>query len=420
MRMIARGLLFAVASPVLSACHFSALEQRLALEPRAARVSAASPVIEPADRRQLAEQWSRTGIAALEHPTEIALPYSDWGGFLVYEPTAVGLSFDALAGQRLIARIAVLEPDASTPDDNSVFVEVFRPDTRGDDAAYTLMATLEPGQSMLEVEIPARAHYVVRLRSASEPRSTAFYHLTLELDSALPFPLRHHDEGAIRDVFGASRDGGVRRHKGIDIFARRFTPVLAVVDGVARPADDVLGGKTVLLSSPDDVSYYYAHLAQRAIRAPTRVKAGDVLGYVGNTGNAAKTPSHLHFGVFHGNRGAVDPEPMLASRLLPEREADYFDPQQRRVLEDRLTLHRAPTVESLRAEALHAAELSRQEPDVPSGVDDAPRDDHPGAAALAPPLPTLFVAQTPSFRQPPRAIETGYANRIEAARRLAF
>src|SRR5262252_8473274 len=153
MRMIVRGFLFVSMSPVFSACHFSALDQRLALEPRPARVSPALPVIEPADRKKLGDQWSRTGTAALEHPTEIALPYSDWGGFLVYEPTAVGLSFDALAGQRLIARIAVLEPDASTPDDNSVFVEVFRPDTRGDDAAYTLMATLEPGQSMLEVEI---------------------------------------------------------------------------------------------------------------------------------------------------------------------------------------------------------------------------------------------------------------------------
>lgn len=409
------------------ACHYTALDQRLALEPRpASRVFAASAVTEPTERRRLADQWARTGVAALQNPSEIALPYSDWGGFLVYEPTAVGLSFDAGEGQRLVLRVATLDPDHSKPDDRAIRAEVFRPENGGAEVDYTLLTALEPGQSMLEVEIPARGRYVVRLRSASEPRSTTLYHLTLELGSVLPFPIKHHDDGAIRDLFGASRDGGTRRHEGIDILARRFTPVLAVADGVAQPSDDILGGKTVLLSAPD-VSYYYAHLAERAIRKPTRVKAGDVLGYVGNTGNAAKTPSHLHFGVFRENRGAVDPQPMLASRLLPAREADYFDPQHRSLLAQRVTLHRAPTPESRRAQALHAAELSVGEGSAPSSGMEAGEGGGPNAEGFVQRLPRLVVAQTPStgahppsFQLPQPGLETRTGGRATAAQSLSF
>ena len=63
------------------------------------------------------------------------------------------------------------------------------------------------------------------------------------------------------------------------------------------PRQDALGGNTVWLNTPG-TSYYYAHLDRVAVRDQQRVKVGDVLGYVGNTGNARNMPSHLHFGVY--------------------------------------------------------------------------------------------------------------------------
>ena len=126
--------------------------------------------------------------------------------------------------------------------------------------------------------------------------------MTLELAATLPFPVVGAREDAIRSLFGASRDDG-RRHQGVDIFVQRLTPVLAVAAGQAMPGKDALGGNTVWLNTPG-TSYYYAHLDRIAVRDQQRVKAGDVLGYVGNTGNARNVASHLHFGVYRWGRTA--------------------------------------------------------------------------------------------------------------------
>ena len=111
-------------------------------------------------------------------------------------------------------------------------------------------------------------------------------------------------------MFGASRDAGQRHHQGVDIFVQRLTPVLAVAAGRAMPGKDALGGNTVWLNTPG-TSYYYAHLDRVAVRDQQRVKVGDVLGYVGNTGNARRMPSHLHFGVYRWGRTPIDPLPLL-------------------------------------------------------------------------------------------------------------
>jgi len=74
-----------------------------------------------------------------------------------------------------------------------------------------------------------------------------------------------------------------------------------------------LGGKYVWLSGGmfglGSARYYYAHLDDFAVESGDKVKKGEVIGYVGNTGNARTTPPHLHFGIYAG--GPVDPEPFL-------------------------------------------------------------------------------------------------------------
>ena len=160
----------------------------------------------------------------------------------------------------------------------------------------------------MRTRLPSAGTYHVLVQTGA--KGAGRYGLTLELDAALPFPVVGAEASAIRSLFGASRDAGRRNHEGVDIFVQRLTPVLAVAAGSAMPRQDALGGNTVWLNTPG-TSYYYAHLDRVAVRDQQRVKVGDVLGYVGNSGNAVNMPSHLHFGVYRWGREPVDPMPLL-------------------------------------------------------------------------------------------------------------
>jgi hypothetical protein len=103
--------------------------------------------------------------------------------------------------------------------------------------------------------------------------------------------------GTERDIgsrFGAPRDAGARSHHGIDIFARRGTPVVAAATGVVNRVNVTdIGGKVVWVRDVLGNSLYYAHLDSQAVSSGMRVNVGDTLGFVGNTGNARTTPPHL-------------------------------------------------------------------------------------------------------------------------------
>jgi murein DD-endopeptidase MepM/ murein hydrolase activator NlpD len=126
------------------------------------------------------------------------------------------------------------------------------------------------------------------------------------------------DGRAVQSGFGAGRDSGRRRHEGIDIFAPRGTPVVAAVDGwVTRQTTNRLGGNVVWLWAPSRrLSLYYAHLDRQAVAPGERVAAGAIIGYVGNTGNAARAAPHLHFGVYASLAGAVDPLPYVVDPVM--------------------------------------------------------------------------------------------------------
>ena len=113
----------------------------------------------------------------------------------------------------------------------------------------------------------------------------------------------------ITDTWGAARGKG-RRHEGVDIFARRGTPVLSATQGIVREVGtNNLGGKVIWVTGPALSSHYYAHLEGYApdIQAGDWVEIGTVLGYVGNSGNAKTTPPHLHYGIYLKGQGAVNP-----------------------------------------------------------------------------------------------------------------
>jgi len=120
-------------------------------------------------------------------------------------------------------------------------------------------------------------------------------------DSVAPrpmiIPVAGVDRSAMRDMFNEVR--GNHRHEAIDILAPRGTPVIAADDGVVRKLfTSAAGGLTVYEFDPDErYCYYYAHLDGYApgLHEGQLLHRGDVLGYVGTTGNAPKDTPHLHF-----------------------------------------------------------------------------------------------------------------------------
>lgn len=104
-----------------------------------------------------------------------------------------------------------------------------------------------------------------------------------------------------------------RLHEGTDIFAAHGTPVRAPVDGVTKVTNGGLGGLAVYVVQPDGTYWYLAHLAAVAegIANGTAVKTGQVVGFVGDSGNARGGPPHVHFEVHPGGGGPIDPKAVL-------------------------------------------------------------------------------------------------------------
>ena len=112
---------------------------------------------------------------------------------------------------------------------------------------------------------------------------------------------------AFGDTWGAPRSGG-RKHQGVDMMSPAGTPLVAVVAGIATMRTNTLGGNVISLAGSDGNGYYYAHLS--AWEGGSRsVGAGEVIGYVGATGNT--TANHLHFEIHPGGGAAVNPTPTV-------------------------------------------------------------------------------------------------------------
>jgi len=117
----------------------------------------------------------------------------------------------------------------------------------------------------------------------------------------------------VTNSFGDPRGGGTRRHQGNDIMSPEGTPVVAVVDGTLSIRTGGLGGNSWLLQGAGAL-FYYAHLNDFTASDGETVKAGQLIGHVGNTGDAAGGPTHVHFEIHPGEgwTQAIDPYPSLS------------------------------------------------------------------------------------------------------------
>lgn len=251
------------------------------------------------DKTPEGRAWLAASKAALEAPAEVTLPYRQQGVFHADKPRALALQFTAKAGERILFSLTKKD-GKSLP----IYADVFKAENLS-----SPLLSVDTASSQFSFDAEEAGTYLLRLQS--ELFHTGEYSLSVSIGPSLAFPVSG-SKAAVGSVWGAIRDGGKRSHEGIDIFAPKLTPAVAAADGfVVGVREGGIGGKVVWLR-PEGKSYtlYYAHLDQQLVHEGQQVKEGDVVGLVGNTGNARTTPSHLHFGIYtHG--GAVDPLPFV-------------------------------------------------------------------------------------------------------------
>ena len=161
-----------------------------------------------------------------------------------------------------------------------------------------------PAAAEIETAVPAAAAVPAPRPSATGTTGTTAERDTVKLLKRRMFamPVDGVSREQLRDTFDDDRAGGLRTHEAIDIMAPRGTPVRAVETGrVAKLFRSVPGGLTVyLFDRAETFSYYYAHLDRYAagLAEGHQVSRGDIIGYVGSTGNASEDAPHLHFAIF--------------------------------------------------------------------------------------------------------------------------
>jgi peptidoglycan LD-endopeptidase LytH len=236
-----------------------------------------------------------------------------------------------------------------------LFVDLF--EIRAD-AEPQRVASLTEGTT-LTADIRRDGAYVLRVQP--ELLRGGRYTIVQRTLASLPFPVEGLTARAVQSEFGAARDAGRREHEGIDIFASRNTAVVAVAEGTAQSGTNALGGNVVWLRDhAEPRSFYYAHLTRAAFEGTTRVRTGEVVGYIGNTGNARTTAPHLHFGIYQ--RGAIDPLPFLRAddQAPPEvKDVDRWVSQFVRVTSARGTLRAGTARDATTVAQLNRATLAR-------------------------------------------------------------
>lgn len=181
------------------------------------------------------------------------------------------------------------------------------------------------------------------------------------------------------DTFGACRDGCTRTHKGVDIFGDKLSPLVAAADGTVvaiRRSALTRAGNEITIRDDEGWYYLYLHLNNDSpgtddganpqswivasrLKVGMRVRAGDLLGYLGDSGNAESLPAHLHFEIHQPGVGVINPTPSVraaqaAGRVRPVKDVATTAAQRKAHANEvtswyRLLLKRNPTPRELTA-----------------------------------------------------------------------
>jgi murein DD-endopeptidase MepM/ murein hydrolase activator NlpD len=252
----------------------------------------------------LGRSWFQAAAKSLDSPLAITLPYQESGYFAAERPQAAGWKFYGKRGEKLNIIL-----DKKPVSGFMVYMDLWE-NAGGENNSRRLLSAADTASGSIDYEIRADGQYLLRVQP--ELLKGGEYNLSIRTGPSLAFPIPDRVKHNIGSLWGSGRDGGKRKHEGIDIFAPFRSPAVASANGVVtRVNQNSLGGKVVFLR-PENANYslYYAHLDTQMVHEGQFVRVGDTLGLTGNTGNAKYTPSHLHFGIYTSG-GAVNPLPFV-------------------------------------------------------------------------------------------------------------
>lgn len=244
-------------------------------------------------------RWKNAFESAKKDSLQITLPYSESGVFSKENLNVYSYNIQLKEGERIVVEVE------KHPDSASVFVDLFQ--AKSDSLKnFKHLKSSEDKKSTISQEIETSGFYKVIVQPQMKLQIS--FVLKIYTEPLYAFPVSGADNKSIQSFWADPRDTGSRSHEGIDIFAERGTPVVAITDGIIDSSGERgLGGKQVWLR--DNLlgkRIYYAHLDKIAVSEGEKVKIGDTIGFVGNTGNAKDLPPHLHFGIYKA-KGAVNP-----------------------------------------------------------------------------------------------------------------
>lgn len=243
----------------------------------------------------MTQGWLLAGKKIFDDSVFVQLPFAESGYFQASKPEARSYRFKVKDGQ-----VITIDGAFKTEENAKIFMDLFT----WDDDAWEMVSHADSTFTLTH-EFSRNAECVVRLQP--ELLINAYYAVNISITPVLVNPVFGASNKSIQSFYGASRDGGKRSHEGVDIFANKGTPVIAPTDGfITRVGVNTLGGKVVWMKdNKRGHSYYFAHLDSQMVQPGLHVRQGHVLGVVGNTGNARRTPPHLHFGIYQS--GSKDP-----------------------------------------------------------------------------------------------------------------
>ncbi len=309
----------------------------------------------------LSADWLSSAVRAIERPVTVSVPFAENALIDPARPVALGYAIALKRGQKLDVQVTV-----TTDTPGRLFIDLFEPLPEGptqDAPARRQAASADDDRTSLSHEAGRTGVYVLRIQP--ELLRGGHVRVTSAPAASLLFPVSGGGVRDLKSVFGDPRDAGRRMHQGVDIFAARGTPVLAASDGfVTSVGENNLGGQVVWLWDPSrGLTYYYAHLHEQLVRTGARVRAGDPLGTVGNTGNARTTAPHLHFGIYARGEGPIDPDafirPMEATPVDPAVEPSTLGAWGR--TRGRAPVHASPSANAAVVDTLPRASSVRVE-----------------------------------------------------------
>lgn len=285
------------------------------------------------------QEWKTAFEVSKNDSLAITLPYVENGKFNPDKKFTYSYDVFLQKGEKLYVEV-------ENPHDSLwIFIDVFNKE------GLKSVKSSEQGNSNLSVVVEESSHYKIIVQP--EIAAQNLFNIKIYVQPSYFFPVANTGNQSIQSFWGAKRDGGGRSHEGVDIFAKRGTPVVAATDGnISFTGERGLGGRQVWLTDPElGNSLYYAHLDSIMVSSGQKVTRGDTLGTVGNTGNAKNSPPHLHFGIYQGYGGPVDPLPFVKLRTIPE-TGNNFEMIKGTILKNGSELRAGPSTKNMQIASL--------------------------------------------------------------------